>query len=65
MDKQYNEIFSRNIGIITASDQEKLLKSTIAIAGVGSVGGLLAERLIRMGVGRLKQLQPAIWSFDE
>jgi molybdopterin/thiamine biosynthesis adenylyltransferase len=58
MDKQYNEIFSRNIGIITASDQEKLLKSTIAIAGVGSVGGLLAERLIRMGVGRLKITDP-------
>jgi molybdopterin/thiamine biosynthesis adenylyltransferase len=29
-------------------------KSTVAIAGVGGVGGLAAERLIRLGVGRLK-----------
>jgi tRNA threonylcarbamoyladenosine dehydratase len=58
MYKQYNEFFSRNIGIITESDQEKLLKSTIGIVGVGSVGGLLAERLIRIGVGRLKITDP-------
>ena len=58
MDKLYNEIYSRNIGIINASDQEKLQQSTIAIAGVGGVGGLLAERLIRIGVGRLKIADP-------
>jgi len=54
MDNHYSDFFSRNIGIISESEQEKLRKSTIAIAGVGSVGGLLAERLVRLGVGRLK-----------
>ena len=58
MDKQYSEIYSRNIGIFSESEQEKLQQSTIAIAGVGGVGGLLAERLIRMGVGRLKIADP-------
>ena len=53
MNKLYNEIFSRNIGIISESEQEKLKRATISIAGVGGVGGLLAERLLRMGIGHL------------
>ena len=58
MDKQYSDIFSRNIGIISETEQEKLRQSTIAIAGMGGVGGLLAERLIRIGVGKLKIADP-------
>lgn len=61
MDRLYNEIYSRNIGIITKAEQKKLQQSTIAIAGVGGVGGLLAERLIRLGVGRLKITDPGIF----
>ena len=61
MDKQYSDIFSRNIGIISEAEQEKLRQSTIAIAGVGGVGGLLAERLIRMGVGQLKIADPGTY----
>jgi len=30
----------------------------VAIAGVGGVGGLLAERLIRIGIGRIKITDP-------
>ena len=58
MDELYNEIYSRNTGIISESEQEKLRQTTIAIAGVGGVGGLLAERLIRMGIGHLKIADP-------
>jgi len=54
MSNQYQEIFSRNIGIFTEAEQEILKNSTIAVAGVGGVGGLLVERLIRMGVGNIK-----------
>jgi molybdopterin/thiamine biosynthesis adenylyltransferase len=57
-EKLYNEIYSRNIGVFSESEQEKLRHSTIAISGVGSVGGLLAERLLRLGVGRLKITDP-------
>ncbi|HEX9896619.1 MAG TPA: ThiF family adenylyltransferase [Dehalococcoidales bacterium] len=58
MDNFYSEIYSRNIGILSESEQEKLRSSTIAIAGVGGVGGLLAERLVRIGIGRLKITDP-------
>ncbi len=58
MESEYKEIFSRNIGILTNSDQDKLYKCSVAIAGVGGVGGLLAERLIRLGIGQLKITDP-------
>ena len=54
MDSQYQVNFCRNIGIFTEAEQQRLKKSTIAVAGMGGVGGLLAERLIRLGVGNIK-----------
>jgi molybdopterin/thiamine biosynthesis adenylyltransferase len=54
MSNQYQESFTRNIGIFTEAEQEQLKNSTIAVAGVGGVGGLLVERLIRLGVGNIK-----------
>ncbi|MFC1917036.1 ThiF family adenylyltransferase [Chloroflexota bacterium] len=61
MECGYKEIFSRNIGMLTESDQDKLRKCTLAIAGVGGVGGLLAERLIRLGFGQLKITDPGLF----
>jgi len=63
MDNQYQRIFSRNIGIFTEAEQERLKKSTIAVAGMGGVGGMLAERLIRLGVGNIKIADPG--TFEE
>jgi molybdopterin/thiamine biosynthesis adenylyltransferase len=63
MKNKYKTIFSRNIGVFTNSEQEKLRKSTVAIAGMGGVGGLLAERLIRLGIGNLKITDPG--TFEE
>ena len=40
MDEQYFRIFNRNIGVLTENEQDRLRKTTIAIAGVGGVGGL-------------------------
>ncbi len=54
IDSQYQAIFTRNIGLFTESEQAMIQKSTVAVAGVGGVGGLAAERLIRLGVGSLK-----------
>ncbi|HEX79031.1 MAG TPA: hypothetical protein G4O19_02625 [Dehalococcoidia bacterium] len=54
IDNQYKAIFTRNIGLFTEEEQAKIKQSTVAIAGVGGVGGLAAERMIRLGVGRLK-----------
>ena len=58
MGDQYRESFSRNIGFITEAEQAVLKGSTVAIAGMGGVGGLLAERLVRLGVGRVKITDP-------
>jgi molybdopterin/thiamine biosynthesis adenylyltransferase len=63
MDSLYRSIFSRNIGFLTESEQGRLQRSSIAIAGMGGVGGLLAERLVRLGVGQLRITDPG--NFEE
>ena len=50
---RYEEMTQRNIGILSCEQQGKLRQSTVAIAGVGGVGGLTAERLVRLGIGGL------------
>lgn len=50
----YNLSFSRNIGILTSAEQEKLSQSTVAIAGLGGIGGTTLVTLARMGVGRFR-----------
>jgi len=47
----YEEAFSRNIGLITDREQEMLKNSTVAIAGLGGVGGIHALSFARLGVG--------------
>jgi pimeloyl-ACP methyl ester carboxylesterase/molybdopterin/thiamine biosynthesis adenylyltransferase len=46
--------FSRNIGILTVEEQQRLGHSTVAIAGLGGVGGSVLILLARMGVGRFR-----------
>lgn len=48
----YQECFSRNIGLLTEAEQERLRFSRAAIAGLGGVGGTYAVTLARLGVGR-------------
>lgn len=50
--------FSRNLGFFSVEEQEKLNQSTIAIAGAGGDGGMLAIQLARMGVGNLRLADP-------
>jgi molybdopterin/thiamine biosynthesis adenylyltransferase/pimeloyl-ACP methyl ester carboxylesterase len=46
--------FARNIGILTVEEQQRLARSTVAIAGLGGVGGSALILLARMGVGRFR-----------
>lgn len=46
--------YSRNIGLITENEQEKICNASVLIAGVGGMGGVAAEVLVRMGVGKIK-----------
>ena len=57
-DTLYKEIFFRNSGLISETEQNILRRSSVAIAGVCGVGGLLAERLVRIGIGRIKITDP-------
>lgn len=57
----YNELFTRNIGIISEEDQQKLKNSCVAIAGVGGVGGSQLINLARAGVGKFIISDPGIY----
>ncbi len=48
----YATAFSRNIGWLTAAEQEQLRGKRIAIAGMGGVGGFHLLTLARLGVGK-------------
>ena len=51
--QDYSHQVSRNIGHITLKEQELLRTSTIGVFGVGGLGGLLSEQLIRTGCEHL------------
>lgn len=46
-------IFSRNLGLISEEEQEKLNRKSVLVAGVGGMGGVAAEVLVRMGIGHI------------
>jgi molybdopterin/thiamine biosynthesis adenylyltransferase len=50
--------FNRNLGLISENEQEKLFHTSVAIAGAGGDGGLLAERLVRFGIGKIILADP-------
>ncbi len=48
----YQSAFSRNIGLLTPSEQKKLERSRIAIPGMGGVGGIHLITMVRSGIGK-------------
>ena len=48
----YQLAFSRNIGWVTESEQQRLNNARVAIAGLGGVGGSHLLTLTRLGVGQ-------------
>lgn len=53
--------FSRNLGFISEAEQQRLIDSTVAIAGAGGDGGALAIQLARIGVGNIKLADPELF----
>lgn len=45
----YTNFINRNIGLVSVLEQEKIRDTTVAIFGVGGLGGPLAENLVRSG----------------
>lgn len=54
----YHQAFSRNLGWIAASEQERLRQCRVAIAGMGGVGGSHLLTLARLGIGRFTIAEP-------
>lgn len=50
----YWEIVSRQMSIVTKSQQERLKDAEITIIGCGGIGGAAIEMLARMGVGHMQ-----------
>ncbi len=50
--EEYGKRFSRNIGIVSISEQNTLKAKSVAVAGVGGLGGQALINLTRMGIGR-------------
>lgn len=49
----YEEAFSRNLGWLTPQEQQRLKRARVAVAGMGGVGGVHVQALVRLGVGAL------------
>jgi molybdopterin/thiamine biosynthesis adenylyltransferase len=47
----YDQAFSRNIGWVTGLEQQTLRNKSVAIAGLGGVGGAHLMTLTRLGIG--------------
>lgn len=48
----YADAFSRNIGVVSQAEHHQLRDATVAIAGMGGVGGEYLISLVRAGIGR-------------
>jgi len=57
----YWERVDRNIGWVTTEEQRAIRGLTIGIAGVGGMGGLLAQVMLRLGVGEIRIADPEIF----
>ncbi len=49
----FPECWERNFPSLSAPEQLRLFRSAVLVAGLGGLGGFLAELLARVGVGRL------------
>lgn len=50
----YERAFSRNIGLVSRGEQQRLRGATVAIAGMGGVGGVHLLTLARAGIGSFR-----------
>jgi hypothetical protein len=53
MSFDYGEMVGRNLGFVSAEEQERLRRGTVFVCGVGGMGGACLMSLVRAGVGRV------------
>ncbi len=49
----YDEFTTRNLGFVTAEQQQRLQQSKVFVCGVGGMGGACIQSLARAGIGEL------------
>jgi molybdopterin/thiamine biosynthesis adenylyltransferase len=54
----YDAAFSRNLGLVSETEQARLRQARVAIAGLGGVGGAHAQTLARLGIGSFHLADP-------
>lgn len=54
----YDVAFSRNLGLISPDEQQRLRRSRVAIPGMGGVGGIHLMTLARLGIGSFRIADP-------
>ena len=57
----YEQMVSRNSGLVSAEEQSSLLRATMLVAGCGSIGGAVVEPLVRLGAGHLVLAEPDVY----
>ncbi len=57
----YFKVYSRNAGIFSKEEMNKLKNATVFIAGVGGVGGIQAATLARMGLKEIIIMDPGFY----
>lgn len=62
---RYDELFTRNIGILSLQELHTLRDSTVALAGVGGVGGVQLITLARTGICHFKIADPECYQVSD
>jgi len=57
-DFSYEHAFSRNLGLVSETEQARLRKLRVALPGLGGVGGAHLQTLARLGVGAFNLADP-------
>ncbi|MHB1324429.1 MAG: ThiF family adenylyltransferase [Coriobacteriia bacterium] len=57
----HEQLFSRNLGVFTPEQQERVRGLKVAVAGCGGLGAPCVVMLARMGVGELRLADPEVF----
>jgi molybdopterin/thiamine biosynthesis adenylyltransferase len=57
----YNAIWDRSRLLFTDEDRAKLKAATVSLNGLGGIGGIIVEELVRSGIGHLKLSDPDVF----
>ncbi|MEU2247755.1 ThiF family adenylyltransferase [Streptomyces sp. NPDC019224] len=60
----YDELVTRNAGVVPPRDQQALREATVLVAGCGSIGGAAVEPLTRLGVQRFLVADPGTYELN-